>query len=168
VSTSPFNILHLPERSILLLEIEDSHIDKIESWNQRFFGPSSPGQAALQGPRAYSLGSTEWLLIDCSREYLRRSIKGLSRTLLRVTDLTRSLASLRVAGSMTRTVLASGGDIKWIPWSEPGHYGPMRLGRVPAIVQCVGYDTFELFVIRNRSARLEEWLYARHKDHVPH
>jgi hypothetical protein len=152
----------------LLLEIEGGHPGKIQSWTQRFFGLSSPGQAPLQGPRAYSLGSAEWLLIDCSREYLRRSVKGLGRAPLRVTDLTRSFASLRVAGSMARTVLASDGDTKWIPWAGPGHYGPMRLGHVPALVQCVGYDTFELYVIRHSSARLEAWLHARHDGHVPH
>src|SRR2546426_9349852 len=100
-------ITQLPARNISLLQIHGADLEQIAPLAERCFGNAAARCAGLTGLRAYSLGPTEWLLIDYSRDAMRRSLEEFGRVWLRVTDVSASFTSLKIEGPATRTVLAS-------------------------------------------------------------
>jgi heterotetrameric sarcosine oxidase gamma subunit len=150
-------------RSATLLQIHPDDAQKMTPLAGSTFGGLPAGQSATQGPRAYSLGPTEWLLIDYPLEDVRRRLSSdVGRALVRVTDLSAAFASLKVEGSGARAVLASDIGAPWAAHSsQPGEYVRTRLGHVEVVLHCVGHDSFELHVDRSVADHLEAWLEAR-------
>jgi heterotetrameric sarcosine oxidase gamma subunit len=133
------------------------------------FGNQPAGHSATEGPRAYSIGPAEWLLIDYPVQDVRRQLSGyLGRALVRLTDVSAAFASLKIEGAAARTVLASDIGAPWsVQRSEPGQYVRTRLGQVEVVLHCVGPDAFELHLDRSVADHLEGWLAARHAQQSP-
>jgi heterotetrameric sarcosine oxidase gamma subunit len=128
-----------------LLQVQGGHDEQLASLDDRLLRLG----AGEDGPRAYSLGPAEWLLLDVPRQHIRRWLSGLGRVLLRVTDVSASFALLRVNGSAARTLLA-------------GRCSRTRLGQAEVIVQRAGNDSFDLYVERSLSQYVQAWLRVRY------
>jgi heterotetrameric sarcosine oxidase gamma subunit len=137
-------ITQLPARNLSLLQVQGGYDGELESLGDHL---QTLG-AGEDGPRAYSLGPTEWLLLDVSRQHIRRSLGELGRVLLRVTDVSASFSLLRITGSAARDLLA-------------GRCSRTRLGQAEVIVQCAGGDSFDLYVEESLSQYVQAWLRAR-------
>ena len=153
-------------RSASLLQI---HPDDVQQWAPLAadtLGVPGTGQSMTEGPRAYSLGPTEWLLIDYPLQDVRRRLGAeLGRALIRVTDISGAFTSLKVEGAGARAVLASDIGAPWAAQnSRPGQYVRTRLGQVDVVLHCVGHDSFELHVDRSVADHLEAWLAARYTE----
>jgi heterotetrameric sarcosine oxidase gamma subunit len=152
-------------RSASLLQI---HPDDVQQWAPLAadtLGVPGAGQRT-DGRRAYSLGPTEWLLIDYPLQDVRRRLGAeLGRALIRVTDISGAFTSLKVEGAGARAVLASDIGAPWAAQnSRPGQYVRTRLGQVDVVLHCVGHDSFELHVDRSVADHLEAWLAARYTE----
>ena len=156
-------------RSASLLQIHPDDAQNMAPLAASTLGESRVGQSAIEGPRAYSLGPTEWLLIDYPLQDVRRRLGAdLGRALVRVTDISAAFASLKVEGAGARAVLGSDIGAPWAAHSsQPGQYVRTRLGHVEVVLHCVGHDSFELHVDRSVADHLEAWLAARHAEQSP-
>lgn len=153
-------------RSASLLQI---HPDDVQQWAPLAadtLGVPGAGQSVTEGPRAYSLGPTEWLLIDYPLQDVRRRLGAeLGRALIRVTDISGAFTSLKVEGTGARAVLASDIGAPWAAQnSRSGQYVRTRLGQVDVVLHCVGHDSFELHVDSSVADHLEAWLAARYTE----
>jgi heterotetrameric sarcosine oxidase gamma subunit len=156
-------------RSASLLQIHPDDSQKLATLADGSLGEFRAGHSATEGPRAYSLGPTEWLLIDFPFQDVRRRLStDLGRALIRVTDISAAFASLKVEGTGARAVLASDIGAPWAAQSsQPGQYVRTRLGHVEVVLHCVGPDSFELLVDRSVADHLEAWLAARSAELAP-
>jgi heterotetrameric sarcosine oxidase gamma subunit len=150
-------------RSASLLQIHPDDAQNVAPLAASTLGESRPGHSATEGPRAYSLGRTEWLLIDYPLQDVRRRLGAdLGRAMVRVTDISAAFASLKVEGPGARAVLASDIGAPWAAHSsQPGQYVRTRLGHLEVVLHCVGHDSFELHVDRSVADHLEAWLGDR-------
>lgn len=166
MTESELRITRVGLRSASLLQI---HPDDLQDWAPLAaggLGELAVGRSATEGPRAYSLGPTEWLLIDYPLQDVRRRLSAdLGRALVRVTDISAAFTSLKVEGAGARAVLASDIGAPWAAHSSrPGQYVRTRLGHVEVVLHCVGPDSFELHVDRSLADHLESWLAARYAE----
>jgi len=162
-------ITRLPPRDVSLLQIHGSDIREIGPRIAGILSSSDTQCGPIAEQRIYSIGPTEWLLIDYCLEDMRRRLSAdLGRALVRMTDVSAAFTSLRIDGAGARTVLGS--DIG-APWaaatSRPGQYARTRLGHIEVILHCIGADSFELHVDRSVADHLEAWLIAQHETHAP-
>jgi sarcosine oxidase gamma subunit len=102
MSGADLRITQLPARNLSLLQVQGGHDGQLASLGDRLLTLGT----GEDGARAYSLGPTEWLLLDVSRHHIRRWLGELGRVLLRVTDVSASFSLLRVNGSAARALLA--------------------------------------------------------------
>jgi len=146
-----------------LLQIHPDDSQNVAPLARTVLGAARPGHSATVGPRAFSVGPTEWLLIDHSFQDVRRRLStDLGRALVRVTDISAAFAALKVEGAGARAVLASDIGAPWVAHSsQPGQYVRTRLGHVEVVLHCVGDDSFELYVDRSVADHLEAWLAAQ-------
>jgi heterotetrameric sarcosine oxidase gamma subunit len=162
-------ITHVGLRTVSLLQIHPDDVQKWAPLAADTLGEPGAGRSATEGPRAYSLGPTEWLLIDYPLQEVRRRLSAdPGRVLVRVTDISAAFASLKVEGAGARAVLASDIGAPWAAQSSrPGQYVRTRLGHVEVVLHCVGDDSFELHVDRSVADHLEAWLEARYAEQIP-
>ncbi|HVW69890.1 MAG TPA: sarcosine oxidase subunit gamma family protein [Steroidobacteraceae bacterium] len=159
-------ITRMDLQSASLLQISPEDHSDVARLAARAFGNHPAGHSAAHGPRAYSIGPTEWLLINYSVDHLRRQLRtGLGRAHVRLTDVSAAFTSFKVEGSAARTVLANDISSSWVAHgSQPGQYVRTQLGQVEVLLHCVGPDAFELHVDRGAAEYLKGWLDARRAE----
>jgi heterotetrameric sarcosine oxidase gamma subunit len=169
MSESELLITRLSPRSTSLLQIHGRDIQAAAPLATRVLGAPDPGHSSVSGPRAYVIGPTEWLLIDYPLNEVRRHLsEDPGRVMVRVTDLSAALTSLRIEGAAARTVLASDIGAPWVAvTARTGQYARTRLGQIEVVVHCIGADAFELHVDRSLVDHLEAWLVAQHEAQSP-
>jgi heterotetrameric sarcosine oxidase gamma subunit len=154
-----FSIIRLSPKTVSLLQYHSDTEEVIKPLMDSLLD-AKKGRAAATGARAYSIGPTEWLLVDYSLEDMRRRLhENCGRCLARITDLSAGFAILRVTGTATRRILAS--DISApgvVDSAQPGDYARTRIARIEVILQCIGLDAFDLHLDRSLSEYLEKWL----------
>lgn len=153
-------------RSASLLQVHQSELQDPAVFSGSPFCDWPPGHSATEGPRAYSIGPAEWLLIDYPIQEVRQELRRRSgQALIRLTDVSGAFASLKIEGSAARTVLAADIGAPWAAQSSrPGEYARTRIGQVEVVLHCVGPEAFELHVDRSLADHLEGWLEARHAE----
>lgn len=155
-------VTRLSSRNASLVRFEGADIREISQLGAHLLGGVDVGYASTAGPRVYSLGPAEWLLINYSLDEIRQHLRRNSgRGVVRLTDVSQALSSLRIEGAMTRAVLASDIGTPWAAAAKPGEYAHTRLCAVDVILQCTGTSKFEVHVDQSSAAYLEEWLAAQ-------
>jgi len=124
--------------------------------------PSQVG-ATLSSPiRTLCVGPGEWLIM--SHKYqasrLRELLEpDLAKYGLALVDLTDGLAGLDILGGATREVLSKGCGLDLHPRSFPvGRCARTRFAQIPAVVECLDEQRFELHVARSYLQYLHSWL----------
>jgi len=130
----------------------------------RLLGVDRERPTPIAGPRAYSIGPMEWLLIDHSIHDLRlRLTDGFPRAIVRLTDVSDAFVSFSIRGAHTRSVLASDiGAPTVVSTAAPGEYARTRLGQTEVILHCTGESAFDVHVDRSLADHLELWLGVQH------
>lgn len=163
VKSQELIIRRLPVRAASLLRVHGGHLEQAAEKLSRLLGETACGSAALLGPRAFSFGGAEWLLIDYPRETVRRRLRALGRALVQVTDISSSLVSLAIEGPASRSVLGTDSDPIWTASAQiSGEYASARLGEIAVVLQCTGPESFELHADRDPLDRLENWIRHRY------
>src|SRR6266404_2442165 len=159
-------IRRLPSRSASLLQICGCDVEVIAPLTARILGAPCQGSSPTHGPRAYSIGPTEWLLIDYAIGDVRQTVRReADRALLRITDVSDAYVSLRVEGPAAQSVLLSDiGAPSTVITAQPGQYARVRLAQAEVVMQCIARDIFELLVDRSLAAYLEGWLVAQSRN----
>jgi heterotetrameric sarcosine oxidase gamma subunit len=168
-------VTRLPSLSVSLLQIHGATVQTAELFATRILGSQGKHRSPTAGPRVYSIGPMEWLLIEHSINDLRRRLKeGDPRTFARLTDVSGAFTSFSIRGAYARIVLASDiGAPLAVSTAEPGHYARTRLGQIDVILHCTGENAFEVHVDRSLADNFESWLAAQQsarfsESTVPH
>lgn len=146
-----------------LLRLHGEHLSAAAEALSRELNGDLCGRTLVRGPRAFALGNAEWLLIDYSRESIRRSLRPLGRALVRITDVSSSLVSFAIEGPASRSVLGIDDDPIWQGAAQSsGQYARTRFGDVAVVLQCTGPDSFELHSDRDPLDHLAHWIRQRY------
>jgi heterotetrameric sarcosine oxidase gamma subunit len=168
VTEFPLQIVRFSPRNVSLLQFHSSRQEEGREFASRFAADGADSDSFVR-PRVYTIGPTEWLLIDCRTENVRRSLSASAgRALVRITDVSAAFASLRIKGGAARATLMS--DIsapRIIECGRPGDYVRTRLAQIDVVLQCIGTDTFELHVDSSLVDYLESWLKAQYHARTP-
>jgi heterotetrameric sarcosine oxidase gamma subunit len=164
VNDVKFEIARMDPRQVSLLQIHTGTAAPTFELAGLLADPSAT-ESAPEGPRVYSLGPKEWLLMGYSADQVRRQLRlDSGRGMMRVTDLSAAFISFCVQGQAARSVLSCDLTAPWAAErSAPGQYACARLGQVDVILHCVGSDSFELHVDRSLADYLESWLSAQYE-----
>ena len=163
MSVCEFRIARLPPRRLWLVKVHGKEGGPLSS-------PSAaPGiggvchRASVQGPRAFRIGASEWLLLDYSRTgALRCALNGGDRMLANLFDVSSAFVSMRVEGARACQVLTMESDATGIGHCvEPEEYTWARNGNAVSILQCVHRYGFELHVDRSAADDWTSRLIAR-------
>ena len=162
-------VTRLPTLRVSLLQIHGTTVQTAEQFATRVLGNQSDHRSPITGPRAYSIGPMEWLLIDHSIHDMRRRLnEGVARALVRLTDVSDAFTSFSIRGAGTRSVLASDiGSPLVVSTAGSGQYARTRLGLIEAIVHCTGENAFDVHVDRSMAGRFESWLSAQYSVRFP-
>jgi heterotetrameric sarcosine oxidase gamma subunit len=131
----------------------------------QLFGQHGLHLAAVDGPRAFQLGPTEWLLLDYSDGDARRELlANAGRALAKVTDVSDAFATLCIEGPRARELLATDTAApELLNVTMPQRYARTRIGQVDMILQCVRENAFELHVDRSLVDYIQSWITAQHE-----
>jgi heterotetrameric sarcosine oxidase gamma subunit len=159
-------ITRVAPRYVSLLQIHGSDSTEIAPLVVRILHASDAGRSPTS--RAYSVGPSDWLLVDYSLSDMRRRLSAdLGRALVRLTDVSAEFTTLRVEGAFARTVLGSDiGASCAVMTARAGEYAQTRLAQIEVILHCIGPDSFELHVDRSVAEDLETWLVVQHEAHT--
>lgn len=162
-------VTRLPALPVSLLQIHGATVQTAELFAARILGSQGKHRSATAGPRVYSIGPMEWLLIDHSINDVRRRLKdGDPRTFARLTDVSDAFTSFSIRGAYTRIVLASDiGAPLAVSTAGPGHYARTRLGQIEVILHCTGENAFDVHVDRSLADHFESWLAAQQSARFP-
>jgi heterotetrameric sarcosine oxidase gamma subunit len=168
MNESALVITRLAPRYVSLLQIHGSDSVELAPLIVGILGFPDVQHEGAADSRVYSIGPSEWLLIDYRLDGMRRRLSAdLGRALVRLTDVSAAFTSLRIEGVGARTVLGSDIDAPWAAAiSRPGQYARTRLGQIEVILHCTGAQSFELHVDRSVADHLEAWLTAQHETHT--
>ena len=161
-------ITRLGPRNVALLQIHPAEPADIVPLVTGAGVQAVAGDDPALATQVFSVGPSEWLLMNYPLHELRRSLGGREgRGLMRLTDVSAAFTSLRIEGTAAREVLAADIGAPWIPQrGKPGQYGRTRLGQVEVILHCLTEEVFELHVDRSLADYLEGWLAARNASHA--
>lgn len=151
-------VTRLPALRVALLQLHGASVQTAEQFAACVLGNHCERRTPTEGPRVYSIGPMEWLLIDHSIFEVRRLLRnGVARSFVRLTDVSNAFTSFSIRGTHTRTVLAR--DIgASLSAAEPGYYASTRLGQIEVILHCTGENTFAVHVERSLASDFESWL----------
>jgi heterotetrameric sarcosine oxidase gamma subunit len=162
-------VTRLPALRVSLLQIHGTTVQTAEQLATRVLGNLGEHRSPTAGPRVYSIGPMEWLLIEHPIFEMRRRLKeGVARVLIRLTDVSDAFTSFDIRGAHTRSVLASDiGAPPVVSASRPGNYARTRLGQIEVILHCTGENAFEVHIDRSLADYFESWLAAQHSARFP-
>lgn len=163
MTESDWQIMRFSPRSVSLLQIHGNHGERARLLAAKL-GAACAESGSTASARAFSIGPTEWLLVDFSLDEVRRRLStGFGRMLMRITDVSAAFAALRIDGTAARTILASDiGSPRAVDFGSSGHYVRTRLGQIDVVLQCRGPEAFEVYVDRSLAEYFEAWLRAQY------
>jgi heterotetrameric sarcosine oxidase gamma subunit len=162
-------VTRLPALRVSLLQIHGATTQAAELFADHILGDHGKHRSPTAGPRVFSIGPMEWLLIEHSINDVRRRLQdGEPRAFVRLTDVSHAFTSFSIRGAYARAVLA--GDIGAPPAvsaAGPGHYAKIRLGQIEVILHCTGENAFDVHVDCSLADHFESWLEAQRSARFP-
>jgi len=124
--------------------------------------PARVGETLPGDVRALCIAPREWLLVadkvpaSAIRQHLQAELPAQEVLLA---DLSDGLVAFKVSGTHARALLAKGSGVDFHPdHFPPGHCARTRFAQVPAVIECLAPDRFELTISRSYRYYLNLWL----------
>jgi sarcosine oxidase, subunit gamma len=154
--------------------LDTGSIIRVQTWNSAATPPSSieillqvawptiTGTVASGRADILCIGPTDWLLLAIDPDasaLLQRLDEASDASDFRATNVSQTLARIRIEGPEVRDLLAKGCSLDLHPpLFPPGRAARTRFAGMPVIVRCTGAAAFDLIVTRSYLDYLMSWL----------